>query len=70
VARDRALYTGFTLLAFVGAVVVWVQGMPPGRLLRPGMWRDFLSPLVTLPLAFAIVFAWRLIRKTGSFWLR
>lgn len=71
VARDRALYMGFTLLTFVAVAAVWALGTPTGgSLLRPGLWRELVHPLVTLPLALSIVFAWRVLRKTRSFWWR
>lgn len=66
VARDRALYYGFTTLTFVMAVVRWVTStVEHGPLIRPGLWRVFVHPLVTVPLALAIVFAARLVRKAG-----
>jgi hypothetical protein len=66
VARDRALYHGFTALTLVLAVTRWVTSTPVGLpLFRPGLWREFLHPLVTVPLALAIVFAFRVARKTA-----
>ena len=71
VARDRALYTLFTLLALAAMLLLWTLNTPGGgSLLRPGLWREFLSPFVVVPLALAVVFAVRLIRKTRSLWWR
>ena len=70
-ARDRALYHGFVLLTFTLALTRWVLSTEPGMpLLRPGLWREFVHPLVSVPLALAIVFAVRVVRKTGRVWWR
>jgi hypothetical protein len=66
VARDRALYHGFTALAFVLAFTRWIVNTPDRMpLFRPGLWREFVHPLVTVPLALAFVFGLRVLRKTG-----
>ena len=66
VARDRALYHGFTALAFALAVTRWIVGTPDRMpLFRPGLWREFVHPLVTVPLALAFVFGFRGLRKSG-----
>jgi hypothetical protein len=68
VARDRALYYAFTMLTFALAVTRWVTSTPEnGPFFRPGLWRELLHPLVTVPLALALVFAVRVVRKAG--WL-
>ena len=70
-ARDRALYHGFLLLTLAMAVVRWVTALPPGEMPRGSeRWTLFLHPLVVLPLSLAMVFAWRVVRKTGRFWWR
>jgi hypothetical protein len=66
VARDRALYHGFTALTLALAVTRWIVSTPDGLpLFRPGLWREFVHPLVTVPLALAFLFAIRVLRKTG-----
>lgn len=70
-ARDRALYHACLLLTLVLAVVRWVTvvvGGPP--LAGVERWRVFAHPLVALPLGLALVFAWRVVRKTGFVWFR
>jgi len=63
-AWDRALYYGFALLTAASmALAWWLRWKPDRSLPLSEVWKAWLNPLVTVPLALTAVFALRLWRR-------